>query len=125
IRHGEHPGGSVVKDELVNPAFNDTGGWPLPAQSVLPNCQRTRNPQQRLGRYEQSGSNVQRAPAPASDPRPAQRDTQVDERHPRHNEQHDQKMHDYDGVSEHLTLGDSSNWPLFLEWYASMQFQPR
>jgi hypothetical protein len=34
-------------------------------------------------------------------------------------------MHDYDGVSEHLTLGDSSSWPFFLEWYASMQIQRR
>jgi hypothetical protein len=34
-------------------------------------------------------------------------------------------MHDYDGVSEHLTLGDSPSWPFFLEWYASMQIQRR
>ena len=38
---------------------------------------------------------------PTSDPCPVQRDSEVDERHARQNEEYDQKMNDYDGVSEH------------------------
>jgi hypothetical protein len=100
----KHPGGSVVKDEIVDPAFNEPAHRPLAAQSVFPNRQGTRNPNQRLGGYEQNGAEVQHAPGPAPHPRPAQRRSQVGQRQTRYNEQHDQKMNDYDDVNEHWVL---------------------